>query len=93
MGWDTSSLLQSNDTSLEEKLTNNAITAINIFHILPDIVESLNGIWIGKYFSGIGDIFRFYEVDDEKRVFELILICIEETRKHQEKEKKKNKNV
>jgi hypothetical protein len=50
--------------------------ALMLFSILPDKIEGMNGIWLGKEFSGIGDIFDFYEIEDRREVFELLTYII-----------------
>lgn len=50
--------------------------ALLIFSILPDKIEGMNGLWLGKEFSGIGDIFDFYEIEDRREVFELLTYII-----------------
>ena len=47
-----------------------------LFSILTDKIEGMNGIWLGKEFSGIGDIFDFYEIEDRREVFELLTYII-----------------
>ena len=50
--------------------------ALMLFNILPDKIEGMNGLWLGKEFSGIGDIFDFYEIEDRREVFELLTYII-----------------
>lgn len=58
------------DLSLE------AQQALLLFNVLPDKIEGMNGIWLGKDFSGIGDIFNFYNIDNELDVFEFLTFII-----------------
>lgn len=81
MGWDLNEL----EAKLSEKLPLdldsldiNSQYAFFIFNMLPDKIEGFNGIWLGKEFAGINDIFDFYEIEDKKDVFEKLLICIRE---------------
>lgn len=53
--------------------------ALLVFSVLPDKIEGMNGIWLGKDYSGIGDIFDFYEIENRREVFELLGYII---RKH-----------
>lgn len=46
--------------------------ALLVFSVLPDKIEGMNGIWLGKDYSGIGDIFDFYEIENRREVFELL---------------------
>lgn len=61
--------------------------ALLIFGVLPDKIEGMNGIWLGKEFSGIGDVFDFYEIDDRREVFELLTYIINQYMKHHEKQR------
>jgi len=65
--------------------------ALLIFSVLPDMVEGMNGIWLGKSFSGIGDIFDFYKIDDRRRVFELLVYIINTYYKQHEKQRERRK--
>ena len=65
------------ETPLEPgELSLEAQQALVIFGVLPDIIEGMNGVWLGKSFSGIGDIFDFYEIEDRREVFELLTYII-----------------
>ena len=68
-------------------LSYEAQQALLIFSVLPDKIEGMNGIWLGKEFSGIGDIFDFYEIDDRREVFELLTYIIGQHIKHYEKQR------
>ena len=61
--------------------------ALLIFSILPDKIEGMNGLWLGKEFSGIGDIFDFYEIEHRREVFELLTYIITEYAKYYEKQR------
>jgi len=73
--------IEPGDLSLETQ------QALLIFNILPDKIEGMNGLWLGKEFSGIGDIFDFYEIDDRREVFELLTYIINSYSKHYEKQR------
>jgi hypothetical protein len=48
--------------------------ALNIYHKLKDEWDTMNGVYMGKNYSGIIDIFTILEVpvQDHKTMFELI---------------------
>jgi len=70
-----------------EDLSLEAQQALLIFSVLPDKVEGMAGIWLGKEFSGIGDIFDLYEIEDRREVFELLTYIIKEYSKHSEQQR------
>lgn len=61
--------------------------ALLLFSVLPDRVEGMSGSWLGKDFSGIGDIFDFYEIDDRREVFELLTCIINQYSSFYEKQR------
>ena len=61
--------------------------ALMLFSVLPDKIEGMNGIWLGKEFSGIGDIFDFYEIEDRREVFELLTYIIGQYTTYYEKQR------
>ena len=66
-------------------LSLNCQQALLLFSILPDKIEGMNGIWLGKEFSGIGNIFDFYEIEDRREVFELLTYIINQYMQYHEK--------
>lgn len=54
--------------------------AFYIYHVLPDVVDGMSGIWYGKNFSGIGDIFKFYKIKEEREVFDYLSYMIQVSR-------------
>lgn len=66
-------------------LSYEAQQALAIFSVLPDKIEGFNGLWLGKEYTGIGDIFEFYGVDNKREVFELLAFIVEKYRDHLEK--------
>lgn len=71
-------------------LEDEAQTALMLYNILPDIIEGMNGVWIGKNFSGLGDILDIYEIHNRREVFDLLQVCIDEARSsYSEKNKQK----
>ncbi len=71
------------------ELSIEAQQALLLFSVLPDKIEGMNGIWLGKDFSGIGDIFDFYEIDDRRQVFELLTYIINTYSKYYEQQRER----
>ena len=87
MGWDP----DPEEIPLEpHNLSYEAQTALNLFYTLPDRIEGMNGIWLGKDFSGLGDIMELYDIKGNKKVFELLLHIIAESSKFYEEQRKIN---
>ena len=49
--------------------------ALLLYNVLPDIIEGMNGIWLGKNYSGIGDILDIYQIVNKRQVFDLLKIA------------------
>ena len=59
----------------------NSQQALFLFNVLPDKVEGMNGVWLGKEYAGLSDIMNIYEIDDKKEVLDLLQVCIREASK------------
>ncbi len=49
--------------------------ALVLVNALPDRWDGMNGVWLGKDYSGLGDILNIYQVEETREVFELLRIC------------------
>ena len=68
-------------------LSYNSQQALFLFNVLPDKIEGMNGIWLGKEYAGLIDIMDIYDIDDRKEVLDLLQICIREASKSYEKQR------
>ena len=59
-----------------EDLSYNSQQALLLFNILPDKIEGMNGVWLGKEYAGLSDIMDIYEIDSRRDVLDLLQICI-----------------
>tara|TARA_R100000030_G_scaffold75563_1_gene58653 strand:+ start:107 stop:442 length:336 start_codon:yes stop_codon:yes gene_type:complete len=55
--------------------------ALLLFNVLPDLVEGMSGSWLGKNYSGIGDILDIYQIHNKRDVFDLLKIAEQEASK------------
>lgn len=62
--------------------------AVYLFNILPDMYAGMDGSWVGKSFSGIGDIMVIYNMIHLKDTFEYLMICITEAGKYYAQQRK-----
>tara|TARA_R110002020_G_scaffold469791_1_gene695065 strand:- start:14 stop:313 length:300 start_codon:yes stop_codon:yes gene_type:complete len=70
-----------------DDLSYNSQQALLLFNILPDKVEGMSGVWLGKEYAGLGDILNIYEIDNPKDVLDLLQICIRVASKEYEKQR------
>lgn len=63
------------------ELSDNIQFAVILFRILPDKIAEMSGAWLGKDFSGLLDIMNLYGVEDQRKVFDLLMVCISEAEK------------
>lgn len=64
-------LEKASDTSFSE-LPRIVQIALTIFNTMPDIIEGMNGIWLGKNWSGVMDFMEIYEVDEKLECLEYL---------------------
>lgn len=88
MGWELPDELMESGTN-PDNLSYNAQLSIIIFKFLPDKIDGMGAGWYGKDLDCLPYIMELYEVDDPKRVFELLIICINEYQKFVSEERKK----
>jgi len=55
--------------------------ALTMMNALPDMWEGMNGTWLGKDYSGLGDVMEIYDINKKREVFELLKICEEQLSK------------
>jgi hypothetical protein len=90
MGWDP----DPDEIPLEvHELTYEAQQALRLFNALPDKIEGMNGIWLGKDYSGLGDIMKIYKIEESEDIFDLLQVCIIEASNHYEEVRKNNQRM
>ncbi len=70
------------------ELSYEAQQALRLFNALPDKIEGMNGVWLGKDYAGLGDIMRIYKIEDSEEVFNLLQVCIGTAYEHYEEKRK-----
>ena len=85
MGWEPNP----EEMPLEPKdLSYEAQVALTLFQVLPDKIEGMNGVWLGKDFAGLGDIMELYGIEGNREAFNLLLHIIAEASKFYEQQRK-----
>lgn len=51
--------------------------AFFLYQILPDIVEGMAGLWLGKNFSGLSDIMNIYNMEKKKEILDYLFYMIQ----------------
>ncbi len=85
MGWEPNPdeiPMELGDLSYEAQI------AVMLFQVLPDRIEGMNGVWLGKDFSGLGDIMMLYGIEGNREAFDLLQFIIVEAGKHYENQRK-----
>ena len=67
--------------------------ALVLLNALPDLWEGMNGIWLGKNYTGLFDIMNLYDIDSKREVFELLKVCEEELGKYYSQKKKEQEQL
>ena len=68
--------------------------ALVLLNALPDKWEGMNGVWLGKDYSGLVDIMNIYQIDDNKlEVFELLKVCEAQLGKYYEQKRKEQEQL
>lgn len=67
--------------------------ALVLLNALPDKWEGMNGIWLGKDYSGLVDIMDIYSVEEKREVFDLLKICEDELGKFYAQKRKEQEQL
>ena len=67
--------------------------ALVVMNALPDTWDGMNGVWLGKDYSGLGDILVIYEVEEKREVFELLRVCEVELDKFYTQKRKEQESL
>jgi hypothetical protein len=67
--------------------------ALQLLNALPDKWEGMNGIWLGKDYTGLFDIMDLYQITNRKDVFELLKVCEEELGKFYAQKRKEQEQL
>ncbi len=57
-----------------EDLPTDIQEAMNVYNMLQDNWDSMNGVYMGKVVAGISDIFKIMDVEDERTTYFIISI-------------------
>lgn len=67
--------------------------ALVLLNALPDNWDGMNGVWLGKDYSGLGDIMAIYQIDNRREVFELLKVCESELSKYYAQKRKEQEQL
>jgi len=67
--------------------------ALVLLNVLPDNWEGMNGLWLGKDYSGLMDIMDIYDISEKREVFDLLKICEEELGKYYSQKRKEQEQL
>jgi hypothetical protein len=67
--------------------------ALILFRALPDKWEGFSGTWMGKEYAGLMDIMNIYQIEDKKKVFELLKVAEHEAEKYYSQKKKEQESL
>ena len=67
--------------------------ALVVLNALPDNWEGMNGIWLGKDYSGLMDIMEIYNISEKREVFDLLKICEDELGKFYTQKRKEQEQL
>lgn len=67
--------------------------ALIVLNALPDLWDGMGGNWLGKDYSGLAAVLEIYEVEDSKRVFELLKISEVELGKYYSQKRKEQESM
>ena len=67
--------------------------ALVVLNALPDNWEGMNGIWLGKDYSGLMDIMDIYNITEKREVFDLLKTCEDELGKFYTQKRKEQEQL
>lgn len=67
--------------------------ALVVLNALPDNWEGMNGIWLGKDYSGLMDIMEIYNITEKREVFDLLKTCEDELGKFYTQKRKEQEQL
>ena len=70
------------------ELSLEAQQALVLMNILPDKIEGMNGVWLGKEYSGLSDILTIYEMVNWRDTFDMLQVCIQQYSKFYDEKRK-----
>lgn len=66
--------------------------AIVVYNMLQDNWDTMNGLYLGKQYSGLSDIFEIAEIEDRRTCFKIIQMLDSERSSILNEKKPANKN-